>query len=158
LLVLFYLETDKTPSSTPKTSASVESTPKSSAASNLDESIDGTPVSDGIPTPQSSQNTPKSHVAITPGSAAKQHVAGTPGNTPKGQVAGTPGSTPGSTPKIRTRLATGSIQMNGTMTISAKQEKAELEQIMKQISKSRFLTIHFINMPLIEISQQIHAV
>lgn len=36
---------------------------------------------------------------------------------------------------IRTRLSTGSIQMNGTMTISAAKEKQEMEQILKQISK-----------------------
>ncbi|XP_060590917.1 MYND-type zinc finger-containing chromatin reader ZMYND8-like isoform X3 [Ruditapes philippinarum] len=43
------------------------------------------------------------------------------------------------TPKgagIRTRLSTGSIQMNGTMTISAAKEKAEMDQIIKQITKN----------------------
>ena len=40
-------------------------------------------------------------------------------------------------PGIRTRLSTGSIQMNGTMTISAAKEKQELDMIIKEISKSK---------------------
>ncbi|XP_052763321.1 protein kinase C-binding protein 1-like isoform X2 [Mya arenaria] len=46
----------------------------------------------------------------------------------------TKGATPGSA-GIRTRLKSGSIQMNGTMTISAAKEKADMENIVKQITK-----------------------
>ena len=38
---------------------------------------------------------------------------------------------------IRTRLSTGSIHMNGTMTISTAKERAEQENILKQIEKGK---------------------
>ena len=52
---------------------------------------------------------------------------------------GSVGSTPGSSgkEKIRTRLSTGSIHMNGHTTVSAYKDKLDLEHIMKQIAKCK---------------------
>ena len=49
------------------------------------------------------------------------------------------GSTPGGSgkEKMRTRLSTGSIHMNGHTTVSAYKDKLDMEHIMKQIAKCK---------------------